>query len=117
MEKDCIFCKIIKGEIPADFVYQDEDLVAFKDINPQAPVHILIVPRRHISSINSLAEDDAELVAKVIMAGKKVAEELGIAQSGYKLLFNVERGGGQVIFHLHLHLLGGWLEGPQSLYI
>ncbi len=117
MEKDCIFCKIIKGEVPADFVYQDNDVVAFKDINPQAPVHILVVPREHIASVNSLTETNADLIAKVILTGKKVAEKLNIAQTGYKLLFNVERGGGQVIFHLHLHLLGGWKSGPESLYI
>ena len=108
MEQDCIFCKIINGDLPADFTCQDDTLVVFKDIYPHAPVHLLIVPRRHIRSINDLSPDDYLIVSEMILAGKKAAAGAGIAQSGYKLLFNVERGGGQVIFHLHLHLIGGW---------
>jgi len=108
MEKDCIFCKIVNGEIPTTFLYKNDDLVAFRDINPHAPVHILIVPTRHIRSVNDLAEEDAKIVSDMIMAGKMMAENEGISQSGYKLLFNVEKGGGQVIFHLHMHLIGGW---------
>ena len=108
MEKDCTFCKIIKGELPADFTHQDESLVVFKDINPHAPVHLLVVPRKHIRSINDLAADDRQIISQLIVAGKEMAAKMSISKSGYKLLFNVERGGGQVIFHLHLHLLGGW---------
>ncbi len=108
MSQDCIFCKIINGEIPADFVYQGERIVAFKDINPQAPIHILIVPKKHIRSINDLTEEDAPLVAEMIMVAKELAKKLGTAESGYRLFFNVEKGGGQLIFHLHLHLIGGW---------
>ena len=108
MEQDCIFCQIIKGEKPADFVYQGKSVVAFKDIKPHAPVHILIVPRKHIRSINDLEKEDRALVAELIFQGQKIAEKQGIAKSGYKLVFNVERGGGQYIFHLHLHLVGGW---------
>ena len=108
MEKDCIFCKIVKGEIPSAFLYKNDDLVVFRDINPHAPVHILIVPTRHIRSINDLMEEDAKIVSEMIMAGKMMAEKEGISKSGYKLLFNVEKGGGQVIFHLHMHLIGGW---------
>jgi histidine triad (HIT) family protein len=104
----CIFCKIIKGEQKADIVYQDELLVVFKDIRPHAPVHLLIVPRRHIRSINDLKEEDQEIVFRMIVKAKEMAEKHSISDSGYRLLFNVERGGGQVIFHLHLHLLGGW---------
>ena len=108
MEKDCIFCKIVKGEIPSTFLYKNDDLVVFRDINPHAPVHILIVPTRHIRSVNDLMEEDAKIVSEMIMAGKMTAEKEGISKSGYKLLFNVEKGGGQVIFHLHMHLIGGW---------
>ena len=108
MEKDCIFCKIVKGEIPTTFLYKNDDLVVFRDINPHAPVHILIVPTRHIRSVNDLMEEDAKIVSDMIMTGKMMAEKEGISKSGYKLLFNVEKGGGQVIFHLHMHLIGGW---------
>ncbi len=108
MDEDCTFCNIIKGEKSADFVYQDESLVAFRDIRPHAPVHLLIVPREHIRSLNDLKEKDKEIVFKMIVKAKEIAREQSIAESGYRLVFNVERGGGQVIFHLHLHLLGGW---------
>ena len=108
MEKDCIFCKIINGEIPTEFLYQDDTLVVFRDINPHAPVHILIVPKKHIRSINDLTENDREIISHLIMVGKDIAKKESVNSSGYKLLFNVERGGGQVIFHLHLHLIGGW---------
>ena len=108
MEEKCTFCKIVKGEQSADFLYQDESLVVFKDIRPHAPVHLLIVPREHIRSLNDLREKDKDVISEMIVRAKEMAKELSIAQSGYLLLFNVERGGGQVIFHLHLHLLGGW---------
>ncbi len=108
MEEKCTFCKIIKGEQSAEFLYEDESLVVFKDIRPHAPVHLLIVPREHIRSLNDLQEKDKDIISEMIVRAKEMAKELSIAQSGYRLLFNVERGGGQVIFHLHLHLLGGW---------
>jgi histidine triad (HIT) family protein len=108
MEKDCIFCQIIRGERPAQLVYRGESLVAFKDRNPQAPVHILLVPRKHIRSVNDLEEADRTDIADLFVRAKEVAKEMGIARSGYKLIFNVERGGGQYVFHLHLHLIGGW---------
>jgi len=108
MEKDCVFCGIISGVRPADLLYQNESLVIFKDIHPHAPIHWLIVPRRHIRSLNDLAEEDGDIIAEMILRARQMAKEHSIAESGYKLLFNVERGGGQVIFHLHLHLLGGW---------
>ena len=107
MEEKCTFCKIIKGEQSADILYQDESLVVFKDIRPHAPVHLLIVPREHIRSLNDLREKDKGIISEMIVRAREMAKELSIAQSGYRLLFNVERGGGQVIFHLHLHLLGG----------
>ncbi len=89
-------------------VYEDDLVIAFKDINPHAPVHLLLVPRKHIRSINDLTESDHEAVAGLIMAARDVARKTGIDHSGYKLVFNVERGGGQLVFHLHLHLIGGW---------
>ncbi|MFC1825501.1 histidine triad nucleotide-binding protein [Thermodesulfobacteriota bacterium] len=106
--KDCIFCQIVRGERPADFVYQGDSVVAFKDRNPQAPVHLLLVPRKHIRSINDLAEEDLPLVSELFLRAKEIAKDLGIHQSGYRLGINVEKGGGQYIFHLHLHLAGGW---------
>ena len=108
MQKGCIFCKIVNGEIPTEFLYKDDKLVVFRDINPHAPVHILIVPQKHIRSINDLTEKDRDIISHMIMVGKDIAKKESIDSSGYKLLFNVERGGGQVIFHLHLHLIGGW---------
>ncbi len=106
--EECIFCQIIKGKRPADFVYQDESIVVFKDIRPHARVHLLVVPRKHIRSVNDLTEDDREIVSRMILKAKEIAREQSIASSGYKLVFNVERGGGQYVFHLHLHLVGGW---------
>ena len=108
MEKDCIFCKIIDKELPSDFIYENDRLVVFRDINPHAPVHILIVPKKHIRSINDLTEEDSEIVSELITVARDMAKKESVSESGYKLFFNVERGGGQVIFHLHLHLIGGW---------
>ena len=106
--KGCPFCEIIRGEKEADFVYKDESVVAFHDIRPQAPVHILIVPRKHIRSINDMNGEDHEVISSLLYRAREIAKSKGIDQSGYRLVFNVERGGGQYIFHLHLHLLGGW---------
>lgn len=107
-QTDCIFCKIISGDIPSEFLFEDEALVAFKDINPIAPVHLLIVPKKHIRSINDLTPDDGALGSHMIMTGKDLAVKTGMDKSGYRLFFNVEKGGGQEVFHLHLHLIGGW---------
>jgi len=108
MDKDCTFCQIIRGEKPADFVYQNDSLVVFKDVHPHAPVHFLIVPKRHIRSVNDLTGQDKDLLSEMILRAREVAREQLISSSGYKLVFNVERGGGQFVFHLHMHLLGGW---------
>jgi histidine triad (HIT) family protein len=108
MEQDCLFCRIVSKEQPADIVYEDEALLAFKDINPHAPVHVLIVPKKHIRSINDLAPGDVPVVAAMITQARDLARALGVDRSGYRLQFNVERGAGQVIFHLHMHLVGGW---------
>ena len=108
MEKDCIFCQIAQGQTDTEMLYQSDSLVVFKDINPHAPVHLLLVPKKHIRSINDLADADRGILAELIMVAKEMAKEQGVARSGYKLLYNVEKGGGQLIFHLHLHLIGGW---------
>lgn len=108
LKHSCIFCQIARNEAPADFLYKNDSLVVFKDIHPHAPVHLLIVPLKHIRSINDIDAADAAIVSEMILTGKRMAKRTGVAESGYKLLFNVERGGGQVIFHLHLHLIGGW---------
>ncbi|MBD3208118.1 MAG: HIT domain-containing protein [Candidatus Nealsonbacteria bacterium] len=105
---DCIFCKIVGGEQKADIVYEGDDFIAFKDINPKAPVHVLIIPKKHIASVNHLQENDQSLAGRLVLAAPRVAEKMGVKEEGYKLVFNVGRGGGQVIDHLHLHLLGGW---------
>lgn len=106
--KDCIFCDIIEGKKEAEIVYENDRFMAFKDINPKAPVHILIIPKKHIVSINHLQEDDKDLMAALFLIVPKIAEQEEIKEKGYKLVFNVGRGGGQMIDHLHLHLLGGW---------
>lgn len=106
--KDCIFCKIIKGEIPAKFVYKDQDLVVFYDINPKAPVHVLLAPVKHIESLRKVEEKDSMLLAKLLLSVRKTAQELGIDREGYKLVINNGPASGQLVFHLHLHLLGGW---------
>ncbi len=108
MTTDCLFCNIANGKTDTSFLFENETLVVFKDINPHAPVHLLLVPKKHIRSINDLTSADGTIVSSLINTGKQMAKEIGVAASGYKLVFNVEKGGGQVIFHLHLHLLGGW---------
>jgi len=104
---DCIFCKIINKQEPADIIYEDEQFISFKDINPDAPVHLLIVPKQHISSVNDLKPEHIQLIGKLILTANKIAEQENIS-NGYKLRFNVGRKGGQLVDHLHLHLLGGW---------
>jgi len=108
MAQDCLFCNIAQGKTDTPFLYEDDNLVVFRDIKPHAPVHVLLVPKRHIRSVNDLTDDDRSIVAELFMAAREMAKKEGVDGSGYKLLFNVEKGGGQVIFHLHLHLLGGW---------
>lgn len=108
MKDDCQFCKIINGDTSTQFLYENDTLVVFKDINPHAPVHLLIVPRKHIRSVNDLTQDDKNIVSEMITIARDMAKKESISSSGYKLFFNVERGGGQIIFHLHLHLVGGW---------
>jgi histidine triad (HIT) family protein len=104
---DCIFCKIIAGEIPSDRLYQDGRVTAFRDINPVAPIHILIVPNRHIASINELTKTDEQLVGQLFTTARQLAEQEGIQESGYRLIINTGEDGGQEVQHLHLHLIGG----------
>ena len=104
---DCLFCKFVSGEIKADVVYEDDHVLAFRDINPQAPVHVLVIPKRHISTLNDLTPDDAELVGRLYLAAKQVARDEGIDEAGYRTIMNCNEQAGQTVFHIHLHLLGG----------
>ena len=104
---DCLFCKMIAGEIEPDVVYEDDDVLAFRDINPQAPIHILIIPKRHISTLNDLTPQDAGLMGKLYLAAGKIAEQEGVAEKGYRTLVNCNEDGGQVVFHIHMHLMAG----------
>jgi len=108
MHDPCIFCQIAGGDTSTEMLYEDDTMVVFNDIKPHAPIHLLIVPKKHIRSVNDITAADSSLLAAMFMVAKKMAKDHGVAESGYKLLFNVERGGGQVIFHLHLHLIGGF---------
>ncbi len=103
----CLFCKIANGEINSEIVYDDEDVVAFRDIHPQAPHHVLCIPRRHIATVNDANEEDMLLLGKLTLAAQKVAKALGVAEDGYRLVMNCNGHGGQTVFHLHLHLLAG----------
>ena len=104
---DCLFCRIIAGEIPGTIVYQDDRVVAFKDVNPQAPLHVLVVPRRHVASLNELSADDDALIGEMIRRGAALAKEHGHAERGYRTVFNCNADAGQTVFHIHLHVLGG----------
>jgi histidine triad (HIT) family protein len=104
---ECIFCKIASGEIPSDIIFQDEEFIAFRDIQPQAPVHVLVTPREHISSLSELTDTQAQLAGRLILLAKRIAEKEGVAESGYRLVINCGAEGGQIVPHLHLHLLGG----------
>jgi len=104
---DCLFCKMIAGEIPTESVYQDEHVFAFRDINPQAPLHVLIVPRVHIATLNDLQPDHNQLIGHLFMAAKKIATDEGVADSGYRTVINCNAEAGQSVYHIHLHLLAG----------
>ena len=103
----CLFCEIANHKQKADIVYENEKIIVFKDINPKAPVHFLLAPKKHIDSVNELKEEDRDLISDMIFLAKKIASEKGISKKGYRLVFNVGRGGGQLIDHIHLHLMGG----------
>ena len=104
---DCLFCNIVAGRIPADIVFENDSVIAFRDINPQAPSHVLIIPRTHIATLNDLDEGDALLVGKLYLAAKEIAAQEGIADAGFRTTMNCNAAGGQTVFHLHLHMLGG----------
>jgi len=104
---DCLFCRIVTGEIPGDIVYQDDHVMAFRDLNPQAPTHILIIPKQHIATTNDIQPEQAELAGQLLLAAQKIAHDEGIAESGYRTVLNCNAGAGQSVYHIHLHLLGG----------
>lgn len=106
-EETCIFCRIVAGELPGDIVYEDDRIIAFRDINPQAPVHLLIIPRRHIRSLADVSPDDTELLGHILQAAKQLAEQFNVSEPGYRVVTNIGPEGGQVVFHLHFHLIGG----------
>ena len=106
-DSECIFCKIINKEIKSDILFEDADMIVFKDIRPKARIHLLIVPKKHITAFSEIKEEDSELIGKLMLKTKEIAEEQGISESGYKVVTNSGKEGGQIIFHLHIHLLGG----------
>ena len=106
-EQDCLFCQIISGDIPADIVYESDTEIAFRDINPQAPTHVLVIPRKHIATINDLEPSNKDAVAGLYLAAKEIARTEGIADDGYRAVMNCNAGAGQTVFHIHLHVLGG----------
>lgn len=107
MSDDCLFCKIVGRELDSDIVYEDDHVLAFRDISPQAPTHILVVPKRHVSTVNDLGDGDADLVGRMVLQARALAAEEGIAEKGYRLVMNCNAEGGQTVYHIHLHLMGG----------
>jgi histidine triad (HIT) family protein len=107
MSAECLFCKMVSGEIKPNTVYEDDEVLAFKDINPQGPVHVLVIPKKHIATLNDLNQQDEILVGKLITAAARIAKESGVAGSGYRTVINCNADAGQSVFHIHLHLLGG----------
>lgn len=103
----CLFCKIAAGEIPARLIFQDDTLLAFRDIHPQAPTHVLVIPKQHIETLNHTEAKDAMLLGQMMLTAKKIAKEEGLSESGYRLILNVNEDGGQTVYHIHLHLIGG----------
>ncbi len=104
---DCLFCKMVSGEIKPDTVYEDDNVLAFRDISPQAPMHVLVIPKRHISTLNDLNQDDAQLIGQLSLAAAKIAEQEGVAEAGYRTVMNCNAAGGQTVFHIHMHVLAG----------
>lgn len=111
--EDCIFCKIIKGEIPSNKVYEDDEILAFRDINPLAPIHILVIPKKHIKSINEIQKEDELLIGKIFTTINRIAKEQSFAEEGYRVISNCGENGGQEVKHLHFHILGGQKLGTK----
>jgi len=105
--EDCLFCKIVKKQIPSEIIFENDKVLAFKDIDPQAPVHILIIPKEHIATINDLDEKHKDLIGEIFLTAKQLAKEMKIDEIGYRTVFNCNKEAGQLVFHIHLHLLGG----------
>ncbi|HEY8346624.1 MAG TPA: histidine triad nucleotide-binding protein [Symbiobacteriaceae bacterium] len=114
MSADCIFCKIVAGEVPATKVYEDDQVVAFEDIHPVAPVHVLVIPKKHLASVNDLRAEDTELLGRIFAAIQRVAAEKGVVESGYRVITNAGKDSGQAVFHLHFHVIGGRVLGPLA---
>lgn len=111
--EDCIFCKIVKGEIPSNKVYEDDEVLAFHDINPAAPIHILVIPKKHISMLTDLKEDDERLIGKIYITINKIAEKEGFKEAGYRVIANCGKNSGQEVMHIHFHILGGKVLGDK----
>ena len=107
MSQECIFCKIVAGEIPASKVYDDDQVLAFNDINPQAPTHVLVIPKRHIESLATVAPEDGQLLGLLLTTASRLARETGLAERGYRVVLNIGQDGGMAVYHLHAHILGG----------
>lgn len=114
--EDCLFCKIIKGEVPSNKVYEDEEFLAFHDINPAAPIHILVIPKKHIKSVAELEKEDEALMGKLFTVINKIAEQEGFKEDGYRIINNCGKNGGQEVMHLHFHILGGRELGPKIVH-
>ena len=112
---DCLFCKIIKGEIPSNKVYEDDEILAFYDINPAAPIHILVIPKKHIDSLAKIEKEDELLIGKIYGVINKIAEEKGFKEEGYRVIVNCGKNGGQEVMHLHFHILAGTKMGPKII--
>ena len=110
---DCVFCKIIKGEIPSEKVYEDEDVIAFKDINPVTPIHILVIPKKHIATLLDVTEEDSHLISKLFVAINKIAKQIGIEENGFRIVANCGKDSGQEVMHIHFHLLAGKKLGTK----
>ncbi len=111
--EDCIFCKIINGQVPSEKVYEDEEILAFKDIHPAAPIHVLIIPKKHIATLMDIEEEDSSLMGKIIQTAKLIAKQLGIEEKGFRLIANCGPDSGQEVMHIHFHLLAGRTMGPK----
>ena len=107
MMTDCLFCKMVSGEIQPDVVFEDDDVLAFRDVNPQAPVHVLVIPKTHIATTNELTPEHAVLIGKMVLAARQIAADEGVAEPGYRMVMNCNPEAGQSVYHIHLHMLGG----------